>query len=43
MKRDFLDIVEKVLIAIIIAGVVISIVSEIILLDTVLQNNVLYR
>lgn len=36
MKRDFLDIVEKMLIAIIIAGVVISIVSEIILLDTVL-------
>lgn len=36
MKRDFLDIVEKMLIAIIIAGVAISIVSEIILLDTVL-------
>lgn len=36
MKRDFFDVVEKMLIAIVIAGVVISIVTEIILLDTVL-------
>lgn len=36
MKRDFFDVVEKMLIAIVIAGVVISIVAEIILLDTVL-------
>lgn len=36
MKRDFFDVVEKMLIAIVIAGVVISIVTEIILLDIVL-------